>query len=246
MREVWSYLALTEVAQRYRQTLLGPLWNSAYLLGQAIALSVVFGAVFKSPLANILPYILAGMTAWMVGPASIIDSSGLLLSASGIIRNQNMPYLIHAFRAAMRNLILFLHNVLAFILIMPFFHHMPIINPIVVVTAILVAMCCAPFGFLLGMLCARFRDFVQLVQNFSPIIFFVTPVFWVTDTVSGPRRAIFAYNPFYYLINMIRKPLLGGWPDPIDWTVLAITFVAGWSFCLLMLNWLRPRIPYWV
>ena len=246
LRGVWSYLALTEVTQRYRQTVLGPLWNSAYLVGQAIALSIVFGAIFKSPLTSILPYILAGMTAWMLGPVAIIDASALLISSAGTIKNQNLPYLIHVFRVGTRNFLLFLHNVLAFIVIVPFFHHVPLINPIVLPAAIFVCLCCAPYSFILAMLCARYRDFVQLVQNFSPILFFITPVFWATENVTGVRRAIFTYNPFYYLINLIRKPLLGGWPDLNDLLVATGFLVVGWALCLLFLSWLRPRIPFWV
>ena len=43
---LWGYLGISDVVARYRNTLLGPIWNSAYLIGQALALSFVFGAVF--------------------------------------------------------------------------------------------------------------------------------------------------------------------------------------------------------
>lgn len=246
LRGVWSYLALTDVTQRYRQTLLGPLWNSAYLVGQAIALSLVFGAVFHSPLTDLLPYILAGMTAWLVGPGAILDSSQLILGAAGTIKNQNLPYLVYAFRQTARNLILFGHNVFAFLVIMLFFHHLPLFNPIVLLTVLAVALSCLPYSLMLGMLCARFRDFGQLVMNFSPILFFMTPVFWRTETVTGLRRLIFVYNPFYYMLNLIRKPLLGGWADLTDWLAVGAIFVVGWVLCLGFLQLLRHRIPYWV
>ncbi|CAN5394104.1 ABC transporter permease [soil metagenome] len=243
---VWTYLAFTDLASRYRNTLLGPLWNSAYLAGQALALAVVFGAIFQSPMTKMMPYILSGMTAWLLGPAAIIEMSNLLISMAGTIRSQNMPYLVYPLRTAVRNLLLFGHNVLAFLVIVPFFGHIPWVNPIFLVGALVLALISVPYGMLIAMLCARFRDIGQMVQNFAPILFFMTPVFWASDNITGPRRALFHYNPFYYMINLVRKPMLGMWPDVMDWSVCIGALLVGWAIMLIALNYLRPKIPHWV
>jgi lipopolysaccharide transport system permease protein len=240
------YLAITDLVSRYRNTLLGPLWNSAYLVGQALALAVVFGTIFQSPLTKTMPYILSGMTAWLLGPAAIIEMSGLLTASAGTIRSQNMPYLVYPLRVGLRNILLFGHNLLAFLVIVPLFGHMPWVNPIFLVGAVVLALISVPYGMLIGMICARFRDIGQMVQNFSPILFFMTPVFWMTDHISGPRAVIFKYNPFYYMVNLVRKPMLGNWPSMMDWTVCGLVLVAGWLLMLLALNHFKPKIPHWV
>ncbi|MBW8859157.1 MAG: ABC transporter permease [Caulobacter sp.] len=246
LRGVWSYLAITDLSARYRNTLLGPIWNSAYLVGQALALAVVFGAIFQSPMTKMMPYILSGMTAWLLGPAAIIDMSGLLVSMAGTIRSQSMPYLVYPLRAAMRNVLLFGHNVVAFLIIVPFFGHVPWINPIFLVGAVVLALISVPYGMLIAMLCARFRDIGQMVLNFAPILFFMTPVFWDAQNIKGPRQVLVHYNPFYYMVNLVRKPMLGAWPDVVDWTICGSILVGGWLLMLLALNYLKPKIPHWV
>jgi ABC-type polysaccharide/polyol phosphate export permease len=246
LRGVWSYLAITDLVARYRNTLLGPIWNSAYLVGQALALAVVFGAIFESPLTKIMAYILSGMTTWMLGPAAIIDMSNMLTSAAGSIRSQNMPYLVYPLRVALRNLLLFGHNVLAFLIIVPFFGHIPWVNPIFLVSAVVLALISVPYGMMIAMLCARFRDIGQMVQNFAPILFFITPVFWDSSKIGGARALLFHYNPFYYMINLVRKPLLGGWPGIMDWAVCGGMLVVGWLLLLVALNHFKPKIPHWV
>ena len=111
---IWGYLALSDVVARYRNTILGPIWNSAYLIGQAVAMSFVFGAIFGSDVTQILPYILAGLIGWMFIPATILESSSLLLSSSGMIKGQTLPFMSYPLRAAMRSIIFLLHNVVSF------------------------------------------------------------------------------------------------------------------------------------
>ena len=243
---VWGYLALSDVVARYRNTILGPIWNSAYLIGQAVAMSFVFGAIFGSDVSQILPYILAGLIGWMFIPATILDSSTLLLSSSGMIKGQTLPYMIYPMRVAMRSMIFLGHNVIAFAIVLPFFGRLPLFNPILFLSVILGALIIVPWALLIGMAAARFRDINQLVANFSPILFFLTPVFWQPATVHGAKRALFAYNPLYYVINTIRDPLLFNLPSLQDWVVSVAFGGAGWLLAYAFLALHRSRIPYWV
>src|ERR1700733_12515123 len=89
--QVWFYLALDDILARYRNTVLGPLWNAAYIVAQAFALGLVFGGVFHQPLHTLMPFILSGMVAWVFGPGTILESAGLLMWFSGTIKTQNFP-----------------------------------------------------------------------------------------------------------------------------------------------------------
>ena len=53
-------------------------------------------------------------------------------------------------------------------------------------------------------------------------------------------------NPFYYLVEIVRAPLLGVPPSTqIIVGALIITLV-GWVLALLFYTALRWRLPYWV
>ncbi|MBI1683287.1 ABC transporter permease [Caulobacter hibisci] len=249
LTEVWAYLGLEDVMSRYRQTLLGPLWNASFIVGQALALSVVFGAVFKAPISQTMPYILSGMLAWFLGPAAILDSSGLFLSVAGTIKTQSLPYLMQLFRVALRNLLIFLHNLVALVVIFPLFGQMPILHWTIVLAIPLLILACLPYMLLVGMLCARFRDVQMLLQNFSPVLFFLTPVFWNPAQAAGGgggRSMLVVYNPLSYMVDFVRKPLLNQYASTADWVMLGCIFAVGVVLAAAAFVPFRSKIPHWV
>ncbi|HEX4179553.1 MAG TPA: hypothetical protein VHY32_02055 [Caulobacteraceae bacterium] len=245
--QVWCYLALDDIFARYRNTMLGPLWNAAYIVAQALALSLVFGGVFHQPLQKLMPFILSGMVGWALGPATILECAGLLIWFAGTVKTQNFPVLFYAFRVVARAGLMFLHNLVALVLVLPFFGHMPLINPMIIPALGLMMVMSAPFCLLLGMLCARFRDIQMLVVNFSNVFFLMTPIVWMPSSVSGARSiAVLTYNPFFYMVDLIRQPLLDAMPTMQDWLVCAGIAGFGWALCLVMLSAYRARIAFWV
>jgi ABC-type polysaccharide/polyol phosphate export permease len=245
--QVWLFLALDDIFARYRNTALGPLWNAAYIVAQASALSLVFGGVFHQPLHLLMPFILSGMVGWTLGPATILDCAGLLMWFSGTIRTQNFPFLFYACRVVARAGFMFLHNLIALIVVLPLFGHTPLMSVAIVPAIALVMLLSVPFCLLLGMVCARFRDLQMFVTNFSNVLFLATPIVWMPSNVAGGRAAAYlAYNPFFYMIDLIRQPILNVVPPLQDWLVCGGIAAFGWGLCFVCLSAFRARIPFWV
>jgi ABC-2 type transport system permease protein len=100
-------------------------------------------------------------------------------------------------------------------------------------------------GLFLGLLSARFRDIPQIVSNAMQLAFFVTPIIWQPDFLSG-RRLVVALNPFFYAIEIVRAPLLGTSVALSHWLIMiTLTFVIG-AIALAIYGRFRWRIPYWV
>jgi ABC-type polysaccharide/polyol phosphate export permease len=246
-RKIWFFLALDDIFARYRNTVLGPLWNAAYIIAQALALSLVFSIVFHQPLKIMLPYILSGMVAWVLGPANILECAGLLIWFGGTIKTQNFPFLFYALRVVARAGLMFLHNLVALVLIMPLFGHLPLINLTIVPAVLLIMTLSVPYCLMMGMLCARFRDMQMLVTNFAGVFFLMTPIVWLSSAVSGSKSAqVIGFNPFYYMVDLIREPLLNFLPSTNDWLVCGGIALIGWLLCVLCLAAFRPRIPFWI
>jgi ABC-type polysaccharide/polyol phosphate export permease len=245
--KVWFYLALDDIFARYRNTVLGPLWNAAYIIAQALALGLVFGGVFHQPLKTLMPYILSGMVGWALGPATILECAGLLIWFGGTIRTQNFPFLFYAFRVVARAGLMFLHNLVALLIVLPLFGHIPLINVSIVPSVALIMLISAPFCLMMGMLCARYRDIQMLVVNFSNVLFLVTPVFWIPSQSAGVRSSAFVvFNPFFYMVDLIRQPLLNAIPHLQDWLVCGGIAAFGWTLCIICLSAFRSRIAFWV
>ena len=100
--------------------------------------------------------------------------------------------------------------------------------------------------FLLGMICARFRDIGQIVASVMQLAFFMTPVLWKPDLLSEGARAWMVLNPFYALLEVVRGPLVEGGAPPLVWAaaVLVTALHAGIAFAFFVR--FRGRLAFWV
>ena len=97
----------------------------------------------------------------------------------------------------------------------------------------------------LGPLCARFRDITQLVATVMQILFFLTPIFWVPGA-SLSRPIVLDLNPFYHLIEIVRKPLMGEFPSATNWSVtLGLLVVLGVAAVIVQAS-CRKKVYQWL
>jgi len=81
---------------------------------------------------------------------------------------------------------------------------------------------------LLGLISARYRDVPQLVGNLLQVMMFVTPVFWFSSQL-GTNHMIVDLNPLYHIINVVRAPLMGEFPELISYIVDIGLAIFGWA-----------------
>ena len=53
-------------------------------------------------------------------------------------------------------------------------------------------------------------------------------------------------NPLYHLIAIVRDPILGRAPAPMQWVVVLAITVFGWTLLIQVMTKLRHRIVYWL
>jgi lipopolysaccharide transport system permease protein len=149
-----------------------------------------------------------------------------------------------------RNLIVFGHNLVVFVLVASIFAVRP--TPSMFLLPIGLAFAMVNYlwiSLLLAMICTRFRDVIQLVANVSMVLFFVTPIFWrpeQLDAVPTARFLLADANFAYHLVNVIRAPLLGTAPDPLSFGYLAAAAVLGFTATALFSRRFYDRIAYWL
>jgi ABC-type polysaccharide/polyol phosphate export permease len=73
----------------------------------------------------------------------------------------------------------------------------------------------------------------------------LTPILWHADQIPG-RRMLVVFNPFYYLVEVIRQPLLGHPPSLLIWSVAAGMTLIGFIVALAFFSRFRNRIVYWL
>lgn len=245
-------LALTfgwhDVAQRYRRSRVGAFWltiNMGVLIG---TIGLVFGTLFRTPMSDFLPYVTIGLVVWGFLQTTINEGCEGFVASEGIILQVRMPLFTHLLRILYRNLGILGHNVLILPLVF-----LVVLRPVgwsallAIPGLALLVLNAAWMILVLAVLCARFRDMTQVMQNVMQVLFYFTPIIWSAELL--PDRAgvalVFA-NPFFHLLSVVRAPLLGAPLGLESWAVAIGMALVGWTFALPFYGRYRQRVPYWL
>jgi lipopolysaccharide transport system permease protein len=210
-------------------------------------IAVVNSGLFGVTMGALLPSFSIGVVLWGLISTCATEGCAAFTASDSLIRQSRQPFTVHVLRVIWRNLIIFFHNLVITVVVLAFFAPPP---PLGVPAALLGLL--AVLGnlgwsvLLLGILCARFRDLPQIVGSVLQIAFFITPIFWLPEQLSGPRSAIVAWNPFYHLLEVVRGPLLGDGFPLVSWAWVMGMLVLGWALALRFFVRFRRRIPYWL
>lgn len=245
-RLAWT-LGWLDIRLRYRGSVLGPFWltlSTAVMVG---ALGVLYSTLFKMELHDYLPYLALSLVLWGFLSGLITDACLCFQASEGMIRSVRMPFTLHAFRVIVRNVLVLGHNVLVILAVYVWFDSWPGATALLAVPGVLLwivdgVACCL----LLGAVCARFRDIPPIVGSVLQIAFFVSPIIWKPELLTGAGAEWLPFNPFYVLLEIVRAPLLGAVPSLATWAA-----ALGFSLLLVGAAWMmfarvRNRLSFWV
>lgn len=246
------HLALTfgwlDVKQRYRRSMVGPFWLTISMSVMIGTIGLVFGQIFKSPMNDYLPYLTVGMVLWSLVVSCLTEGCLAFIQAEGIIKQIQVPFFSHVMRVLIRNLIVFLHNIVILPMVFYFVGRSLSWQSMVAVIGLFVLVLNLSWmSLLLGLLSARFRDLPQIINSAIQVIFYLTPIIWLPSLL--PERAGFyllSLNPMYHLFEIVRAPLLGQLPSSLNWMATSLMAVVGWVFTLFVFGRFRNRIAYWL
>lgn len=244
-------LALTlgwfDIRLRYRGSILGPFWLTLSTAVMVAALGVLYSALFKMELHDYLPFLAISLVLWNTLAAIVAEAVTCFLQAEGMIRAARMPFTLYAARVIVRNMIVFAHNVAVIIAVYLWFDTWPGLAALGAIPGILLWIMDGMAACLLfGTVCARFRDIPPIIASLMQIAFFISPIIWKPELLTGEKRSLLPLNPFYTLLEVVRGPLLGNAPTPVVW----ISALA-WSALLVLAAWVlfvrvRNRLAFWV
>lgn len=246
LHHVWRYFAFQDVASKYRRSLLGPLWISAGMVTTSLALSIVFGGLFGQNIADVLPFVVAGIIMFSLIGVPIGEAPEVFVSAAGAIKSASSPYMTWVFRMITRAFIVFAHNIVVFFLLTIALNRFVWPSWTLIPALCLIAVYMVFASAVVGAFAARFKDVRFLMPYLGQILFFLTPIFWKPETLHGARSAVLVYNPFYYMLNLLRQPLLGVPPTAHDWFVVVMVVIGSFLLWLLAFSSARRRIVFWI
>jgi lipopolysaccharide transport system permease protein len=244
--EMWWSFAVFDIKQRFRRSVIGPLWLTLSMSIMVGALSLVFSKVFQQRMSELLPYIAVGLIFWNFLATSVTEGALVFVNSNNFIRNVPMELSVHVYRMVARNVIVLGFNMLIYMVMVIVFPHPHNFNYLLVIFGFAIFLLNVLWiSFSLAIVSARFRDIPQIATNLLQVVFFVTPIFW-TERVLPTRPAFISWNPAYYLIDIVRSPLLGKEPSMLSWGLTVSLCILGCCATWLLYNRAYARIPYWV
>ncbi len=245
--EFWAMLGWGDIRQRYRRSALGPFWITISMGLLTAALGIIYGAIFNMRLADYMPYLAAGIAAWLFFSSTLLEGASAFIGAEGIIKQCAIPLSIHIYRVIWRNLIVFAHNAVVLLAVFLALGGVPLLNPLVLLAGIaLVVANLFVVCLLLATLSTRFRDLPPMISSMMQLLFFVTPILFAPTQLPERLKAIAHYNPVYHLIDVMRRPMIGEVASGASYAVAIAMLGVGCVACGVLFFRFRPRIAYWL
>lgn len=246
--ELWGRLGWLEVKRRYRRTVLGPFWSGISYGLFVAAFGVVGAGILRQSTGEFTPFLAAGMLVWLLISAIVNEAGSVFVATANVLRQIRLNYSVLVYALVWRNFLVFLHNLVIFLVVLLFAtDQRPTPAMLLAIPGLALLLLNGTWlALLLGMLCTRFRDVQQLASNILQIFMFITPLFWSPDLLIGTSREfIVRFNPMYYLVDIVRTPLLNGIPPRRSYEIVLLITVLGWIATVVAFRRFRARIPYW-
>jgi homopolymeric O-antigen transport system permease protein len=240
----WAWL---DIVCHYRRSRIGPLWETVSILVMVLGLSVVSSAVIGGDVTDLIGYIGLGIIIWTAISTLIMEGATTFVRNAGLITTSNVSIDCYVGRTVLRTLIVFCHHIVLYFLGLAL-----LLVPLSWTSLLALPGIALLFingywvGVVLAFLCARFRDLEQIIRNLLQLGFFITPIFWKAELVVSSKRAIVDYNVLFYLIEIIRAPLLGQVP-PLKYYAVALSCtIIGYLIAVLVYQRMRRRLAFFV
>jgi lipopolysaccharide transport system permease protein len=240
-------LGWLDIRLRYRGSALGPFWltlSSAVMVG---SMGLIYGTLFGAVLSDYLPFLALSIILWQSAIGGLAgEACTVFLDAEQTIRSMRMPFTVQVLRCLVRNAIVLAHNLIVPIGVFAIYDAWPGFEALLALpgAALWVADGIAAC-FLLGSICARFRDVPPIVGSIMQIAFYITPIVWKPAQL-GAHGWWLPLNPFYTLLEVVRAPLLGSFPGVTVWGAALGYSILFWLAAWVLFTRARPRLAFWV
>jgi len=242
---VWRVLAWADILQRYKRTVIGPFWGVITTALLLLFIGPVYSKLFGQNLTEYFPYVAVSYVIWNFFSTLVVEGANSLIISTDYIKNMAWPFSVYFYRCVLRNIFVLMHN---FIVLVPllFYFNLVSLQGILLFIVGLGLICTLGFAItiVLGILSLRYRDIPQLVTNLLNMLFFLTPVLWSVNML-GASSWMVQFNPVFHVLEVLRRPLLGGVPEIVSYCVIIISIFVLLSLGFYFFYKTKKELAFW-
>ena len=245
---IWIRLGMQDVRLKFRRSAVGVGWIFLNLAVLVSSIGFIYANLLGQDTRQFIPYLTIGMILWGYLTSSIVDGGNAFVNSEGYIKQISLPIYVYIFRffvsISMTTLIAMLaYVVVAVIYSVPLragtLFALPGLLMVMIASLLLVTV--------FAHLNARFRDIAHLASVGMQVLFYVTPVIFPAELLR--RRADLSFvvnlNPMYHLLEVVRRPLLGGVAaDAASYAAAGAALVALTTVAAIVIATNQRRIVY--
>ena len=243
----WVGLGWSDVVQSYRRTMLGPFWITMNLVIFTTAMTLVYGALFGVAARDYAGYVVCGMMAWLWTSSLLSEVGNTFIAYASYIKSMPVDKSIFVWATVFKLLVTFAHNMMIFpILVLFGIVHLSVYTLLAIPALAVLFLLSIPVTAVSAILFARYRDLPRLIGSSTIIVMMMTPIFWKPEMMKGWRTAFVYLNPIHYVIEFVRRPLLG---EPIGSLELAVVLgmtVLLWVLAAFVYRRYQSYVVFWV
>jgi len=243
---LWWMLGFNDLKARYRGSVLGPIWITIALGVTVGGIAVLYSGLLHTKIDTFAPYIAISLTIWALIQTSLVEASSVFVVAANVIKQTALPKSGHVLRLVFRNLLIFAHNFVIVVFVMVLFKvKVSLFSLLAIPGFLLLLFNLTWMSLIISSLSSRYKDVPQIVLNAMTFITIMTPVYWQPNMIPG-REWVLHVNPFYYLLEIVRKPILGELVDIQIWLVVLVMSAIGSILSLSLFAQMRGKIVHWI
>lgn len=244
---IWHTLAYQDIKQRYRRSVIGPLWLTLGVGVNVTCIGVIWGNLFGFDAERFIPYLALGLIYWDFMTSVINSSCSVFYGNARFILQIKKPFFVYVIWMIWRQILIFFHNFLVFLVII-FVFDVNLWDTLYLVpfAFVLLVITITPYALILAVVSTRYRDIPPIVSSIINVMFFVSPILWSRDQLGERGVSWIDLNPLTHVLEVVRDPLLGIEPRMISWVVFCGVAVIGWGCAVALLARFRHRISYWI
>ena len=207
-RNVLSQLVYQQLILRYRRTALGYLWTLINPLLMMSVMALVFATLFKTDLKTFAVFLFAGMIPWNYF-SSVVTQSGIsFINNEGLIKKIYLPKAVFPLSIAFALLIDSILSFLAlFAIILGIGGSLSWSVLFLPVAFLLLFFFALGIGLIMSIATVFFRDLQYVIAIIMQGLFFLTPILYKHDALSGKVGWLVGLNPVVPFIELFRAPL---------------------------------------
>ncbi len=228
---IW-HLVKRDFSLRFKRSTLGVLWSLVLPLAQLLVLVFLFNKVVPLKIDDYPAFVFSALLPWTWFSSCLSAAGSLFINNRDLVRRPNFePYIIVIVNAV--------SNLLIYLVALPILFALLVLDGRAITSMLIIlpllsliqGILTVGLGLIIATLNVFYRDVQQIVSVAIMLLFYMTPVFYSSDSVSENYRFIYTLNPVSTLIQSYRSIFFYG--SAPDWELLLVAGISSLICCAI-------------